>query len=257
MTKTRKIETDVLAVLARSTCQGSELKLPEQLDRDLYMRTNKVLLAAGGKWNRGAAAHVFEGDSAEAMDPIILTGEYVRPEDFGFFETPLPLVAEMIALAGIKAGMKILEPSCGTGRIVRAAIDAGALVYGNEFDEGRALKVDAILAEQGRRCMRMDFIQMEKMAAYDRVIMNPPFAKRADVRHILHALAFLKPGGRIVAIASASVMFREDKLATLFRSTIENDYVGTIRALPESSFEESGTHVNTCIIVATASELRR
>ena len=39
---------------------------------------------------------------------------------------------------------------------------------------------------------------------YDRIVMNPPFEKRQDTRHIDHALDLLAPGGRLVAIASGS-----------------------------------------------------
>ena len=55
-----RIDDDVLAVLSRSTVVGSSLVIPDQLDRKLYVKTNKVLEAAGGKWNRKARAHVFD-----------------------------------------------------------------------------------------------------------------------------------------------------------------------------------------------------
>jgi hypothetical protein len=50
--------------------------------------------------------------------------------------------------------------------------------------------------------------------------MNLPFAKQDDIRHVLHALKFLKPGGHLVAIMSASTMFRANKLATDFRELV-------------------------------------
>ena len=36
----------------------------------------------------------------------------------------------------------------------------------------------------------------------DAVVMNPPFRDGADIKHILHARTFLKPGGRLVAICA-------------------------------------------------------
>ena len=39
--------------------------------------------------------------------------------------------------------------------------------------------------------------------------MNPPFDHGADIRHIEHARAKLKPGGRLVAICAAGPRQRE------------------------------------------------
>jgi len=38
---------------------------------------------------------------------------------------------------------------------------------------------------------------------FDAIVMNPPFHARVDIRHILHAMKFLKPGGRLAAICMA------------------------------------------------------
>lgn len=254
--KARKIEEEVLAVLARCTYKECYLKLPEQLPRDLYMAVNKVLLAAGGKWSRREIAHIFDGDAAEIMEPIILTGEYLKPQDFGFFETPAELVRQIIFDARIVTTMKVLEPSAGTGRIVLAAQNAGGAVFANELDEERAQKVDVILGKVGRRCMRGDFLGMVPMPVYDRVLMNPPFAKRADVRHIIHAEKFVKPGGMLISIASSAAMYRDDTLARSFRSMVSG-YGGKIEPLPENSFAESGTHVNTCVVMFSKPEAVR
>ena len=66
----------------------------EQLDRNMYQRTNKVLEAAGGKWNRKAQAHLFDDDAFTRIDQIILTGQVEVPKDeFNFFPTRRPLSA--------------------------------------------------------------------------------------------------------------------------------------------------------------------
>ena len=39
--------------------------------------------------------------------------------------------------------------------------------------------------------------------------MNPPFERGSDIRHIEHALTFLKPGGRLVAICANGPRQRE------------------------------------------------
>jgi 16S rRNA G1207 methylase RsmC len=93
-----------------------------------------------------------------------------------------------------------------------------------------------------------DFLASRPSPVYDRICMNPPFAPRqADIRHVSHAMGFLKPGGRLVAIMSAGTMFRQNSLAVAFRATL-----GALNAsftdLPPGSFKESGTMVNACIV---------
>lgn len=53
-----RVENEVPTVLSRAATQGNALTLFGQLDRRLYDRTNKVLEAAGGKWNRSEISPV-------------------------------------------------------------------------------------------------------------------------------------------------------------------------------------------------------
>jgi 16S rRNA G1207 methylase RsmC len=96
-----------------------------------------------------------------------------------------------------------------------------------------------------------DFLGIQPDASYDRVVMNPPFAGQDDIRHVMHAFSFLKPNGRLVAIMSAGVLFRANKLTTAFRDLVA-DNSGAIEPLPDGSFRSSGTAVNTCIVTLTA-----
>ena len=48
-----------------------------------------------------------------------------------------------------------------------------------------------------------DFLECNgNLGKFDRIIMNPPFSDAADIKHIKHAIAFLKPGGRLVALCA-------------------------------------------------------
>jgi hypothetical protein len=114
-----QIASEVLAVLSAAQVDGCHVALTGQLDRKLYERTNKVLEAAGGKWNRKARAHVFDGDAAERMDQIILSGSVEVPKDeFNFFPSPPAVIERLMELADIEPGMRVLEPSAGQGAIV-------------------------------------------------------------------------------------------------------------------------------------------
>ena len=246
------ISQDVMTVLSAAEISGSCLKLTGKLDRNLYVETNKVLDAAGGKWNRSAGAHVFDGDAAEAIEQILLTGEYSRTkQDFGQFDTPPELADRLVEMARIEPGMLVLEPSAGIGNIAIPAAKKGANVVCYEIDQKRVDRLSQANIDAGRVIAQIftveDFLDESSDWSYDRVVMNPPFAKQADIDHVLHAYRFLKPGGLLVAIMSAGVTFREDRKTRDFRNFVEK-LGGTIEGLPAGSFKSSGTMVNACIV---------
>jgi predicted RNA methylase len=247
-----RIENDVLAVLSRAEINGNALALVGQLDRKMYERTNKVLEACGGKWNRKAKAHVFDMDAAERIEQILLTGEVEIPKDeFNYFPSPAAVVARLIELADIKPGMRVLEPSAGKGAIAYACASAGD--YGTvDCYELMEANFVALAGDMRLGAVRwMDFLTQVPEPIYDRVVMNPPFAKQADIKHVLHALKFLKPDGLLVSVMASSVTFRDNKLTQDFRDMIRARG-GEIEALPEGSFKESGTAVNTVIVTIPA-----
>lgn len=240
------VSDDVLAVLSRAVATANALVLPEQLDRNLYARTNKALEAAGGKWNRKARAHLFDGGAAARVEQIILSGRVEVPRDeFNFFPSPPPVVARLVALAAVRPGMRLLEPSAGRGAIAFACAAAGAEVDCCELMESNYAVLSGSAQLGTVRCV--DFLSLAPEAVYDRVVMNPPFMGQADIKHVLHALRFLKPGGLLVSVMSASVGFRENKLTQDFRALV-HARGGDIEALPDESFKASGTLVRTVTV---------
>lgn len=245
-----RVEDDVLLVLTHAQTEGNALRLVGTLDRKLYERVNKVLEAAGGKWNRKAKAHLYDGDAAEAMEQIILTGwcDTKRKQNFGYFPTPIALGLQVAELACIEAGSAVLEPSIGQGHLAEAIkrVQPGASITGYE-----------LLPENIAKCVgrfsttEADFLKVEVVPQFDCVVMNPPFAKQADIWHVQHALKFLKPGGRLVSIMSASVTFRDNKLTTAFRELVD-ERGGEITQNDQGAFKESGTMVNTVTVVIPA-----
>jgi predicted RNA methylase len=254
------IDNKVLDVLSNASMNGNALQLTGQLDRTLYVSVNKVLELAGGKWSRKEKAHIFEGDAAEVMDAIILTGKIAnKKQELGFFPTPPTVVKRLLELAGIEQGMLVLEPSAGQGAIAVEVAKRGAIVHCFEIDPSNAnnLASNLFAVSPEYSVTRDDFLTIDPKKAnfrgdlYDRVVMNPPFALQADIHHVMHALRFLAPGGRLVSVMSSSVTFRTNILTENFREAI-NAHNGTIEFLPESSFAESGTNVNTVIVVMRA-----
>ncbi len=243
-----KITNDVLDVLSNATTSGNALSLSGQLDRNLYQRANKIIEAAGGKWNRKAQCHLFDGDAADAMDQIILAGEVTVKQDFGYFPTPGRIVEQLIDLADLFPGMLVLEPSAGKGAIASRVLRFGCNVDCVDLlvDNADHLRAVDLLLFHG------DFLTLDPAPYYDRVIMNPPFARQADIHHVNHAMKFLKPDGILVSVMSAGVMFRTNRLTVDFRNMVDA-HDGEIIPLPEGSFKESGTMVNTVIVKMFAS----
>ncbi|WP_030670530.1 methyltransferase [Streptomyces rimosus] len=243
-----KVPANVLEVLDRAETDGSRLILTGALSRKLYLDTAKTIEAAGGKWNRRERAHLFGGDAADAIEPIILTGEVTSTrQQFGYFPTPAPIAQQLIDIAGIEPGMRVLEPSAGRGAIAFAAAQAGAVVDCVEIQADHA---EAIADAHHRdiTVLVADFLTTSPRPVYDRVVMNPPFARQADIAHVEHAFQALKPGGRLAAVMSAGITFRQTSAAVAFRSRIEA-LDGELRPLPEGAFKEAGTGVNTVIAV--------
>lgn len=75
MTTTLQIAPDVMEVLRAAHVTDTSVVLPAgQLPRDLYVNVNKVLELAGGKWNRGAKAHLFASDPREKLGLAMESG---------------------------------------------------------------------------------------------------------------------------------------------------------------------------------------
>ena len=247
-----RIATDVLTAISAAAVTGNQLVLTDQLDRALYQRTNKVLVAAGGLWNRKAKAHIFAGSltAAERIEQILVTGEIVVPtDDFDFYPTPAALAAEIAVMADLAPGHVVLEPSAGDGALVNACFAAGVRsVDCVELHGGMAaaLRTDTRIGS----VQQIDFLRCapQRDRLYDRVVMNPPFSRQADIRHVAHALPFLAPGGLLVAIMASGVVFRQNMLTSEFRELV---YArgGTITPLPERSFAKSGTDIHTVVVI--------
>jgi 16S rRNA G1207 methylase RsmC len=147
--------------------------------------------------------------------------------------------------------MQVLEPSAGRGNIAKAVADLGAIVDCYELLRENYLALCENL--NFRHVRPMDFLAQPPEAVYDRVVMNPPFARQDDIRHVTHALRFLRPDGLLVSVMSAGILFRENRLTTEFRALIDARG-GDIEECPDGAFKESGTMVRTVIVTIRGEE---
>lgn len=167
------------------------------------------------------------------------------------FPTPPDLARQLVALAGVSPSQRVLEPSAGTGNLCKAIIDA---CLGADCVRIVAVEANYRVAEQlvnvrnltlyanddNYRVIRKDFLECtpEELGTFHRIVMNPPFENGSDIKHIEHAMKFLKEGGQLAAICANGPRQRE-RLKPLADEWID---------LPEGSFKQAGTNVNCAML---------
>lgn len=270
-------------VLRRSTVEFDKttpplwsLRLPaETLDRKIYLDVNKVLEGAGGKWNRSLRVHSFPSDPRKILGLAVEEGigRNVKTERQAFYSPPV-VARRVVELAemgedSFPNGLDVLEPSAGQGALVRAVFEENPRcrldAYENDpatRDALEALEKEITNAGIGSFWFstEADFLSEPVSMAhgqYDRVLMNPPWAKGQDVAHVLHALRFLKPGGVLVAVMpasadlttwAASIPIAPLKKGQRPWAVAWEEHDADWFPLPDGSFRESGTDVRSGIV---------
>lgn len=156
------------------------------------------------------------------------------------FPTPKPTAEYVIELADIGSGMRVLEPSAGTGALLDElpfAVDVVAVEIVYSLVRRLREKYPSYSIVEG------DFLEVgRELGLFDRIIMNPPFDHGLDIKHILYARELLAPDGRLVAICADGPRQREtfEPITDLYEP------------LPEDTFAAQGTRVRTAIVVLDA-----
>lgn len=151
------------------------------------------------------------------------------------FQTPDWLAHEMVELADIRPGHSVLEPSAGLGRLLRP-------ILAREPASVTACELSADCAGQLFRefptvtLLQGDFLD-KRSGTFDRIVMNPPFTMRSDIKHVLHAVDMLAPGGVLVGLCMAG-SHREKTLRPL---------TSHWQAIPAGTFRKEGTEVGTVL----------
>lgn len=160
---------------------------------------------------------------------------------FNLFQTPEPIALNMaraLTLNGRKAG-RVLEPSAGLGRLYRAIrkLDADAeIVCVEQSPEVFAELCRAVDGDRDAYTHRADFLTWTTAGEFDSIIMNPPFERGTDVRHVNYALEFLRPGGLLVGLCYNGVKQNRDLLPL----------AASWEVLPAGSFKSEGTAADVC-----------
>jgi predicted RNA methylase len=182
----------------------------------------------------------------QEVEERIEENKIVTGHNFDLFPTPDHLADRMADLAGVCAGMKVLEPEAGTGRIAKAVRRRGVEPVCIEF----GYTAYEFLKKQNFNVTQDDFLAVDpaSMEKFNVVLMNPPFSNMADIDHVLHAYKFLADGGVLAAIVSEGSFNGDRKKVVMFREWLSANRAD-VNKLPERTFEESGTNVNSRLIL--------
>jgi phospholipid N-methyltransferase len=188
----------------------------------------------------------------DAMRHVLRNGGAQAVVADQLFATSLELGARVVAEADIQPGDEVLEPSAGTGSLLERIAD----YMDSDPVQVTAVEINAKLTDALTRnwphatVICGDFLAWNgnipgqaARASFNRIVVNPPFANGIDITHIKHALTFLAPGGRLVAIC----LDGPRQQAAL--KPLADESCGFYEPLPADSFKHAGTGVNTALVV--------
>jgi len=213
---------------------------------DLVERANKLLAAFYGEVIGDAMAK-----DATAEELKRGTTEVAR--DLQFYPTPEEVVRLLVRDLPVPRGGRVLEPSAGNGNIAKALAGRDLTIDCIEVHAGRARATEALgLETVSVRCA--NFLRVPAEPIYDAVVMNPPFSGTHWMDHVRHAFDCLKPGGVLRAVLPATAELSTSRRHEAFRLWLDSEtdaprsYRGRWEDLPEESFAEAGTRINTVIL---------
>lgn len=207
------------------------------------------------------------GDVRNAIEKLLVdqtrlptqTRRDQRQVELQQFSTPPAEALLVVTAAAIRAGMRVLEPSAGTGNIAILARLAGADVDTNEIDERRL----RLLLLQGFAPTAFDAERLDNLLwpgrLYDAVVMNPPFSATGGrvkghgthfgARHVEQALLRLKSGGRLVAIVGRGMALDRPAFREWWADIEQRYRVRANVGLDGNGYAKFGTTFDNQIIV--------
>ncbi len=181
------------------------VRLAEEDKNALDEHVDHALTASGASWSRRRKGYVFAdlfpfGCAAELLQQMVAQRRTVRPRDRGMVSCPLSVAERMCDELGLGPTVRVLEPSAGHGTLAAEAAARGATVDCYELEHHRAQEIRK--AGFARTVTTTDFLAVRPQAAYDVVLMYPPFGRDIAPAHIVHAHRFLRPGGTLIALVA-------------------------------------------------------
>ncbi len=238
---------DAREVLRHCRFENNTMYLPNvQLNPKSYAEVKKWITEAGGKWTGGKVqGFTFEFDATRVAS-ILLKGERINlKQEFQYFSTPDELADWLVSLSDVASHHAVLEPSAGSGAIIKAIhrrcasveVDAFELMPENQQFLRKLPNVNIVGEDFTKGVPRL----------YDRIFANPPFSKNQDVVHTMAMYDALSSGGEMCVITSRHWCDAGEKICQDFRQWLE-DVGAETHEIPNGVFSESGTEIATMAI---------
>ncbi len=199
-----------------------------------------------------------DGAEKDTPEDLFKSKTGLPSKDLQYYPTPKAVCDKLMNMLDVcSASPRILEPSAGDGAIVRALIEkdicGGAHIDAIEIHEGRAQACAQIWNDKLTVTCE-NFLNRTALPVYDYAVMNPPFSGDHYMQHVQHAFEMLVAGGELLAVLPITAKVGESKRQIAFRewagkhSRYGNNNEPYFVDLPQSSFKESGTNINTVIL---------
>lgn len=219
----------------------------------------------GGHWSEAHKSFVFIKEVStkiiqeaiqKANNQIPLSKEQIEREKLQSYFTPLNIATKMQQLAHISDNDIVLDPSAGTGNLVNGLKVPKENIF--------LVEPNSEFCKFLRKSGYVNVIQSTFEEALckkvlpnniSKILMNPPFSKQSDLKHILLAYRLLNKGGTLVSIIGKNSLWERDinnqKSPTLekFIEICKLSKFHQIVNLEPASFEKSGTICDTCMII--------
>lgn len=162
----------------------------------------KIYLMIGGcKDEERKGRYRFDFNPEPVFEYLFINGTLPDQNSHQFYPTKGDVRQRVVDLAEVSEGHSVLEPNAGFGDLLHtlpSEVDVTAI----EIHPVAA----ATLRAKGYNTIQGDFLGVNPTytGLFDRVLMNPPYSNDRWSHHLLHALNFIKPGGKLVAVLPAS-----------------------------------------------------
>lgn len=251
-----KVTEKCKRILREANLSTNIVYVPRISDTE-YDKLKYIVEFIGGHWSERYKGFIMDDtkdnilakiNSVLALDEITLSKEDVFKIKNQFYPTPSWLAKDMVERANISYSdsFELLEPSAGTGAILQYMVQYTA-------SKCTAIELNKKNVEYLRKLgFKVQNTSFENYALntnkrFDRVIMNPPFAKEMDLRHTALAFNLLKEGGKLVGLVAENSLYYAREVTQLFNQQISRLNV-KLTEIQHGAFIESGTSVDITMI---------
>lgn len=227
-----------------------------------YARVKSVLSSIGGVWSTTHQHFTFKKNPKELISRVVSNcGRSINT--FQFYPTPVEIFeyiskhTDLSFIGSYSGSVSVLEPSCGEGVGIeflgRLGCSTGRefIVNGYEIDPLNHL----ICEEKGFDVELKDFLEVEPVAKYDLVLMNPPFKGLTYIKHLQHAQKFLNPQGVIISVVPANWLSNplgKPQTKWLLEHAQVHDRINSGDCFPKGTFD--GVSWETMVVTISSAE---